>query len=244
MTAGTIAQGLTPSELSSTDMKLDYLSALGQKEGWTEPQEEAAFNKWLTSENSGKASSITGDQLSQLGHFVCGAKPEIIRSIPASAYKEAMSEIGDVSCSMAKRKEWANLAVKSLGPVTSWSSDQSAAVGSVMAGLSSSQMSKLSLNQLSQMELDTFKMIPPAEFNSLTVEQLKGLSSAHAQTVTEEQAKLLSPEKRKALIALGSTITAPAVSNDAAGSGAPGLSMTIPIVVFCTVVVILAITDI
>ncbi|XP_076439676.1 putative stereocilin-like protein [Babylonia areolata] len=202
LSAGSIVQGLEPIDFLVMNITLRHLEVLGQLDNWAPKQLDTMAIRWMALNGITSGTNILGGQLQQMGAVVCGLGPHFISSVSESAYRQAMAEIGEAGkwCIQEVLEAWAGLALRSLGPVTSWLQADLATVGTVIAGCGGLCLSQLSPSQLSVLDPDTMALIPPEDFAALTVLQLESLSTQQLLAIKPEQLEFLNGSQLDVII--------------------------------------------
>ncbi|KAJ8290029.1 hypothetical protein GJAV_G00007930 [Gymnothorax javanicus] len=234
---GCLSQALPSTELRGLNItSLETVEVL-RKCVWTQEQREeirrnyANHAKWSVAEFGNK--EIVG-----LFQFICGLNLEELRDLRMEAFREAVSDIGEVSCPSNAAVVLKDKAVLVFGKPEGWTEAEVSSMGNIIAGLSKSELKTLKNDVLPFISPSAIHLIDPKSFAGLSVDQLLALGPDNAAMVTDDQKSELSEEQREALkqtlgvpyirIDTGSQSTTPAsVTPDGSGASRVGIVRTL-----------------
>ncbi|KAG5856457.1 hypothetical protein ANANG_G00008160 [Anguilla anguilla] len=217
MQLGCVAQGFSPEELKVLNItSLDTLELL-ESCNWTQQQREGMWCGYVN--RTGHTVSTLGTvEMVGLGQFICGLSPEELRNLSTNAFREAVSDMGGVSCPVSKMELLKSKAVLLFGKPKDWTEAQVNNMGNIIAGLNETELQSLNGSVLSFIRQSAIPLIPPARLAALSVSQMQALGADNAAMVTTAQRAVLSEQQREAL---GSALGVPYTRSEATTQKTP-----------------------
>ncbi|XP_041098279.1 otoancorin-like [Polyodon spathula] len=180
---------------------IDALAAIGKYQDWSSDATVAATAKQIVENflKSNAPSTLLSKDLLALGYLLCAFTPEQIATVSAAEYSSAASNIGKLKCSLPVLTALKNKAVEAFGAPSAWTTVQMQDIGTLTAALTSAEFSTISKEKMSYITPEAVSLIPPAVFQTLTIDQLRYLGTENLAAVSSQQKALLDPTKTLAL---------------------------------------------
>ncbi|XP_053350934.1 otoancorin [Clarias gariepinus] len=195
---GCVSQGFSAKLLQNLSINsldtLEFLSVCP----WNQTQKEAVLRGFLTRTGM-KVSKFSALEMSGLGQFICGLQPNETEQLNATEFKDAVGDIGHVSCPVSVLESLKKKAVAAFGHPKGWSEAEVCVMGNIIAGLNASELGYLNSSVLSFIHQSAIALIPPDCLAALSVSQLKALGPDNAAAVTTSQRSSLSVDQRAAV---------------------------------------------
>ncbi|XP_050392808.2 stereocilin [Patella vulgata] len=237
---GNIALGMTVTDINCLNMTSDdAVSALGSLSVWTTAQ-LTALAEQCKSDRIISVSSLSSDDLTALGHILCGFRASELNTINATAVSNCGSQLGSLSpsvCSISHIQALTSVVLQpsGYGHSSTWDAAVFSELGILIAGLSSNNFANMSISAIEGMSVTAIPNIPSSALKAMSVAQLQSFSSQQAIAVTQSQRAAMSIDQRNAL----STAAYGDFANLA--SSKSGTGSTSPVVVQMTLTVIMGI---
>jgi len=154
-----ILQYLNSTQFSSIPITLDVASSISSVP-LSSSQSMAVFERYLEYNNK-SAANLTGDDLIGLGSLLCGASINSLTNVPPQNIRNAMKNIGEVSCFNQSQFDVLYTAIKSenSGEVPDAALIQS--MGNIAVGMPASDWSSLPLDTMPFITSTVFDLIDP-----------------------------------------------------------------------------------
>nr|XP_015194134.1 PREDICTED: otoancorin-like [Lepisosteus oculatus] len=202
---------------------IDMLAAVGEYRDWLNGtlllQAQAIVTNFLKNSSAG---SLDSSSLVGLGYFLCVFPPEQVKMLNASEFRNAARSIGKLGCSSSSLAALKEKAKEAFGPVSSWSEELLQELGTILAGLNTSEISTLPESVMSYLTPQAVSLLSKNVFSGLTVGQLRSLGTENYAAVSLEQRQGLSLEQLRALDENSGTRDS---SSSAAGATARNIPM-------------------
>ncbi|XP_043933659.1 stereocilin-like [Protopterus annectens] len=201
---GQLATQLTEKELREMDIsELGLVAFLGQMQEWSSKQMKAIFTNFLH-RSGNRIFALDMTELTALGHFVCGMKPDEIDRINPEEFSKAVLFIGQLNlrCNEVQMESMAQLCTseKAFGPVSHWGPEIFTEIGTVAAGLPDMVLSSLVEPQIQGLTPEAISLIPPKKLVVVfSTEQLSSFTQAQAAAITPVQYEQLNPEQKQVI---------------------------------------------
>ncbi|KAK1155966.1 otoancorin-like [Acipenser oxyrinchus oxyrinchus] len=180
---------------------IDALAAIGKYQDWCSDATVAATAKQIVENflKSNASNTLLSKDLLALGYLLCAFSPEQIAAVSAAEYSSAASYIGKLKCSLPVLTALKNKAVEAFGAPSAWTTVQLQDIGTLTAALTSAEFSAISKEKMSYITPEAVSLIPPAVFQTLTIDQLRYLGTENLAAVSSQQKALLDTTKALAL---------------------------------------------
>ncbi|KAK6467906.1 otoancorin-like [Huso huso] len=180
---------------------IDALAAIGKYQDWSSDATVAATAKQIVENllKSNAPNTLLSKDLLALGYLLCAFTPEQIAAVSAAEYSSAASNIGKLKCSLPVLTALKNKAVEAFGAPSAWTTVQMQDIGTLTAALTSAEFSAISKEKMSYITPEAVSLIPPAVFQTLTIDQLRYLGTENLAAVSSQQKASLDTTKALAL---------------------------------------------
>ncbi|XP_058865413.1 otoancorin-like [Acipenser ruthenus] len=180
---------------------IDALAAIGKYQDWSSDATVAATAKQIVENflKSNASNTLLSKDLLALGYLLCAFTPEQIAAVSAAEYSSAASNIGKLKCSLPVLTALKNKAVEAFGAPSAWTTVQMQDIGTLTAALTSAEFSAISKEKMSYITPEAVSLIPPAVFQTLTIDQLRFLGTENLAAVSSQQKASLDTTKALAL---------------------------------------------
>ncbi|XP_039609557.1 otoancorin-like [Polypterus senegalus] len=179
---------------------IDVLSSIGPYPDWLNvtffSNAQIIANNFL---KTMPARSLLSSDLVGLGYFICAFSPEQISNISPTEYSTSANSIGKLNCPFPVLRALKDIAVQAFGTPSSWTADQLQEVGTVTAGLSSSELQSINNSVVAYITPMAVSLIPLDVFKGFTVQQLENFGMENEVAVTSSQRSVLNSDQSNAL---------------------------------------------
>ncbi|XP_043942465.1 otoancorin-like [Protopterus annectens] len=195
--------GFTADEIKkySQGIDVDTLASISQYPEWSTKQyatqSQNIVQNFLA---NNPVNQLTSIDLVAVAYFLCSFSTDQIKGISTTAYRSAARDIGALRCSDSNvLTSLKTKAVEVFGSPSNWTGDILQEIGTVVAGLDSSEIQQLNIEAVKYITPDAVALIPPSTFSAMSIQQLQKFGTDNYGAVTTEQLNSLSSTKQFAL---------------------------------------------
>jgi len=193
---GVLGSQLTVEEINC----LKSLDGLGVFSKYTQEQLMKFAAKYLALNNKASASVITAEDVTKMGHFICGLSKDEIASIPDAVFEGATNTIGQLeACPQEALDAWAMKAVKVFGGVNMWESYHFAEAGILIGGLSAEDLNKADKDDVSGWTKAGVMALHPDRIKEVKIELLQEMNRYQAYALSDTQFNALDTDRKNAI---------------------------------------------